>query len=479
MYSVLPAIVSALFLGYGLYVVAEKGFSRVSVSFLMLCITTFFWQGLWAVLFQVHEPQLAGILVKAGYLLIIFLPTSLYWFLAEISERPGEIRWVIASYAVCAVLGMFDIFGNLFVDGFYSYFFGYYPKAGLLHPVHVLQMVIVVNRGLYITFRAQQTADAHHRIQLRMCIASLFVYFFAAVDYAVNYGVQFYPPGVVFIAISLGLIAVAVTRYELMSPVAVAATVAHEMRTPLASIRMHADALSQFLPDVYKGYELAVQHGLMEPAMHPSTSKKLADLSSGIRHQVDRSNAVIDMMLASARMEQIDASDFRAHSAAACVHEALETYPFGRGERERVHLQVIRDFEFHGSNSLFIFVIFNLLKNSLYAIKAAGKGEIRVVVAAGEGDAMNVLTFTDTGSGIPAATVPKIFDAFFTTKKSAGAGIGLAFCRRVVQSFGGQVGCQSVEGEWTRFHLEFPADLPPRSGVSCAPKPRAAHTPAA
>lgn len=458
MYSVLPAVVSALFLGYGLYVVAEKGFNRVSTSFFILCVTTFFWQGIWAVLFQVHDPQFARILIKAGYLLIIFLPTSLYHFLCEISERPRERRWVYASYGVAAVLGGFDLATDLFVDGAYSFFWGYYPRAGLLHPLHVLQTVIVVNRGLYITFRQQQVAPPGRKVQLRLCIASLLIYFFAAVDYACNYGVEFYPPGVVFVAISLGLIAVAVTRYDLMSPVAVAATVAHEMRTPLASIRMQADALSQFLPELHKGYELAVAHGLCEPAFHPAASKKLADLSSGIRHQVDRSNAVIDMMLASARMEQIDASGFATHRASACVAEALETYPFARGERDRVSVSVAGDFEFHGSNSLFVYVLFNLLKNSLYALKAAGKGEISIAIAAGE--ARNMLTFTDTGSGIPAATVPRIFDAFFTTKKSAGAGIGLAFCRRVIRSFGGQMRCESVEGEWTRFSLEFPVRPP-------------------
>lgn len=454
MYSVLPAVVSALFLGYGLYVVAEKGFSRVTTSFFLLCITTFFWQGIWAVLFQVQDPQLAVALVKAGYLLIIFLPTSLYHFLAEISERPRERRWVYASYGMAAVLGFFDIASNLFVDGYYVYFWGYYPKAGILHPLHVLQTVIVVNRGLYITFRQQQVATQGRKIQLRLCIASLFVYFFAAVDYLCNYGMEFYPPGVVFIAISLGLIAVAVTRYELMSPVAVAATVAHEMRTPLASIRMQADALAQFLPELHKGYELAVAHGLCEPAFRPGASRKLADISQGIRHQVDRSNAVIDMMLASARMEQIDPAGFSTQCASACVAEALETYPFGKGERDRVSVSVAGDFQFHGSNSLFVYVLFNLLKNSLYAMKAAGKGDIAIAITTGS--SKNTLTFTDTASGIPAATVPRIFDAFFTTKKAAGAGIGLAFCRRVVRSFGGQMRCESVEGEWTRFSIEFP-----------------------
>jgi len=140
------------------------------------------------------------------------------------------------------------------------------------------------------------------------------------------------------------------------------------------------------------------------------------------------------------------------------VAEALETYPFAAGERDRVSVSVAGDFEFHGSNSLFVYVLFNLLKNSLYALKAAGKGDIAIAIAAGE--TRNTLTFTDTGSGIPAATVPRIFDAFFTTKKSAGAGIGLAFCRRVIRSFGGRMQCESVEGQWTRFSLEFPARLP-------------------
>jgi two-component system, CAI-1 autoinducer sensor kinase/phosphatase CqsS len=455
MFSVLPAIVSALFLGYGLYVVAEKGFNRVSTSFFVLCVTTFFWQGLWAVLFQTHEPATARILVKAGYLLILFLPTSLYQFLAEISQRKGERRLILLSYGFAAVLGVFDIGTNLFVDGYYHYFFGYYPKAGWLHPLHVLQTVLVVNRGLYITFRQQQQAPQGRKQQLRLCLASVLIYFFAAVDYLCNYGVEFYPPGVVFIAISLGLIAVAVTRYDLMSPATVAATVAHEMRTPLASIRMQAEALEQFLPDLQKGYELAVAHGLCEPAFHPAASKRLADLSRGISHQVDRSNAVIDMMLASARMEQIDTASFAVYSAADCIAEALETYPFGKGERGRVGVVIAGDFHFHGSNSLFIYVIFNLLKNSLYALKAADKGDIKIIVSGGA--ERHTVTFTDTGSGIPAATVPKIFDAFFTTKKSGGAGIGLAFCKRVIASFGGEMRCESVEGEYTTFTLELPA----------------------
>jgi two-component system CAI-1 autoinducer sensor kinase/phosphatase CqsS len=469
MYSVLPALVSALFLGYGLYVVAEKGFTRVSTSFLVLCVTTFFWQATWAILFQVSDPEVADRLVRFGYLLILFLPTSLYQFLVEISERHRERRWVAVSYGVAAVLGVFDLFTNLFVDGHFAYFFGYYPKAGVLHPLHMLQTVIVVNRGLYITFREQQTAPHDKAIRLRLCVASLLIYFFAAVDYLCNYGFEFYPPGVIFIAISLGLIAVAVTRYSLMSPVVLAATVAHEMRTPLASIRMQAEALAQMLPELHRGYDLAVRHGLVDPRGESDPHNALA-LSQGISHQVDRSNVVIDMMLASSRMEQIDPASFARHSMGDCVAEAVANYPFARNERKRVQVEVQDDFQFLGSDSLMVFVLFNLVKNSLYAIKAAGKGEIRIVVGAVPGAGHRV-TFEDTGSGIPADTLPRIFETFFTTKKNSGAGIGLAFSRRVVESFGGRMRCESVEREYTRFLMDFP--------LSSEAARSAARTPAA
>lgn len=471
MYSVLPAVVSALFLGYGLYVVAVKGFTRVSGSFFALCLTTFFWQATWAVLFQVREPQLADGLVRFGYLLILFLPTNLYQFLVEISGRKAERRWVWLSYGVAGVLAVFDLFTNLFVAGYNEFFFGYYPKAGPLHPLHVLQTVVVVNRGLWITFMQLRTAQPDQQVRLRLCVASLLVYFFAAVDYLCNYGWEFYPPGVVFTAISLGLIAVAVTRYNLMSPVVVAATVAHEMRTPLASIRMHADALTRVLPELQKGYQLAVAHGLVQPdGDEPQPHHVAQSLSRGIAHQVSRSNTVIDMMLASSRLEQVDAAEFSRHSMAACVKEAVDTYPFASGERDRVHVTVTGDFEFHGCDSLMVYVLFNLLKNSLYAIRAAGKGQIAIRVEGGA--TAHTLAFTDTGSGIPAAVLARIFDTFFTTKKSGGAGIGLAFCRRMVESFGGRLRCDSEEGHFTTFTMTFPVlglAEPPRRTPETSP----------
>lgn len=456
MYSLLPSIVAILFLAYGVYVLAAKGFSRVTGSFFLLCLTTFFWQAIWAVLFQIkNDPALALLLAKSGYLLIIFLPTSLYHFLTEISGLHKDRRWVYASYVFAAVLGAFNLFSNWFVDGTYSYFFGSYPKAGLLHPLHVLQTMVVVNRGLYLTYRASKNTSEDHRLRLRLCLASVLIYFFAAVDYLCNYGIEFYPPGIIFVTISLGLITYAVTRWDLMAPLVAAATVAHEVRTPLARIAMQADYLQQQMPTVFAGYRAAVAQGLvLEPLPEPEL-RKLDKLFSGIAQQVERCNTVIDMLLASIKADKIDVTTFSRYRMSEVIEEALQGFPFTDADRKRVQVDYSQDFVFHGSRALLVFVLFNLIKNALYAIKQGKRGEIYLsMVAKGK---FNVLHFRDTGPGISEQAMPKIFDTYFTTKASAGLGIGLPFCRRVVRSFGGDMRCESQLSEYTLFSLSFPA----------------------
>ena len=101
-------------------------------------------------------------------------------------------------------------------------------------------------------------------------------------------------------------------------------------------------------------------------------------------------------------------------------------------------------------------VIFNLLKNALYAIASTGKGEIFLSIISGKKGAANRLVFKDTGPGIPPEHLRHIFDRFYT-KTEHGSGIGLAFCQSVIQSFEGNISCLSSLGEHTTFTLSFPS----------------------
>lgn len=238
-------------------------------------------------------------------------------------------------------------------------------------------------------------------------------------------------------------------RATLMS---LATSIAHEMRTPLATIRLRADAVGQYWPMLMDLYREAVACGRLPP-MRQGKLDVLAKTPDVIAQEVERSNLVIDMLLASANVGRLDKSSFALHSIGKTVREALGKYPFESTSCEKVVFEDGEEFVFFGSDVLVLFVLYNLLKNAFHAIKSAGKGEVRLFLE--RGTDFNFLTVHDTGLGIPEADLPHIFEDFFTTKR-VGTGVGLSFCRNAMRAMGGDIECKSRRGEFARFSLCFP-----------------------
>ena len=87
-------------------------------------------------------------------------------------------------------------------------------------------------------------------------------------------------------------------------------------------------------------------------------------------------------------------------------------------------------------------VISNLIMNSIYAMSDGGVLSISVVDGEGPEDGL-VLTIQDNGPGIPAQVLPKVFDAFFTTRATVGTGIGLFVAKQFVEGHGGTISIES------------------------------------
>lgn len=235
--------------------------------------------------------------------------------------------------------------------------------------------------------------------------------------------------------------------------IALAASIAHEMRTPLATIRMRANAIASHWPMLMALYHEALQDGRVET---PIRHRRLQSMASGIdtiQQEVDRSNMVIDMLLASAHAEQPDTSSFAVYSIVQCVTEALKHYPFEPGTASRVHFATDNNFDFFGSDVLAVFILYNLLKNALYAMRVAGRGDIHISLHRGIHG--NELHFRDTATGIHPEAIKRVFEDFYTTKRT-GTGIGLSFCRSAMRNMGGDIFCESSQGEHTLFRLRFP-----------------------
>jgi len=241
-----------------------------------------------------------------------------------------------------------------------------------------------------------------------------------------------------------------------------ASHIAHELRTPLATIRIAAHNLQDYWSELVAAYRRDAALGQGPPPLDGPLLDVLAGTPREIQGMVDRANMLINLLLTNAREEPDPRAPYPVLSLSRCVGEALHTYPFRPGERQRVHLEG-DDFSIRGSQVLLSFTLYNLLGNALDAIQAAGKGEILIRLAPAA-DA-NRLYFRDSGSGIPAELLPRIFDEFFSGKASGyGTGMGLPFCKRVMTAFGGSIQCRSRPGELTELELTFPR-VPPAGAL--------------
>ncbi|MEZ6146364.1 MAG: ATP-binding protein [Planctomycetaceae bacterium] len=104
-------------------------------------------------------------------------------------------------------------------------------------------------------------------------------------------------------------------------------------------------------------------------------------------------------------------------------------------------------------------VLLNLIINARQAM--AKGGTLTIIVRTNAQDGMGEVAVRDTGTGIPAAKLPHIFDPFFSTKKAdeqgqGGTGLGLALCKDIIEAHKGRIRVESAEGQGTCFTLRFP-----------------------
>ncbi|RJS95079.1 HAMP domain-containing sensor histidine kinase [Salinisphaera sp. Q1T1-3] len=249
-----------------------------------------------------------------------------------------------------------------------------------------------------------------------------------------------------------------VAREKLSAITDAVGTMAHELRTPLLGIRSGARGLNNYIPTLIQGYQAARDHGLDVPMIRRAHFEQISAVLNRIESETEYTGAVLDMLLVNSSRTAIDSRSFERVSINQCVDEALDRYPFhSTQERALVEWRAGDDFVFQGTHVLMVHVLFNLLKNALYQLARSGRGRISIWSLRRRGERMNELHFRDTGPGIPAATLPRIFDRFYSgMPRGQGTGIGLAFARVVIESFYGQIICQSVEGEYAEFIIRLP-----------------------
>src|SRR4051812_34301974 len=224
---------------------------------------------------------------------------------------------------------------------------------------------------------------------------------------------------------------------------ALAGSIAHEMRNPLSQLKHVLDRVEETLP------------ALTETGRGPALSGAGAGLLyRHIAHgqlSIERGLRVIAMTLDEVSAKQIRSDSLTYLSAAATTRKALDEYGFAdKKERGKVRLVVLEDFMFKVDETVYLFTLFNLIKNALHHIAPLASATLTLT------GARHPVTVHDTGGGVAREILPHLFEPFRTAGNSAGTGLGLAYCQRAMRAFGGSIACKSEPGKFTQFTLQFP-----------------------
>ena len=216
-----------------------------------------------------------------------------------------------------------------------------------------------------------------------------------------------------------------------------AASLAHEIRNPLTSIRS------------------AVQY--LQGEFDENNPKR--DLIGGVISEVDRIDRILDGLLSLTR-----GTEFKPERI-ALGQLIRQTLLLVRAQSDN---QAIEIGFVQAPSELFILgdvaqlkqLFLNLMLNAIQAMQNGGKLQIDLSVkpqsiGSSSERAWANLVLKDTGCGIPAESLDKVFDPFFTTKQ-AGTGLGLFTSYAIAQQHGGEIEIESVENEGTTIAIRFP-----------------------
>jgi signal transduction histidine kinase len=228
--------------------------------------------------------------------------------------------------------------------------------------------------------------------------------------------------------------------------------VSHEMRSPLVVIRQYIESLKAIAGDRF--------------------DKDVAEIIERCRIRIQGLEEMIEHWLDLSRIEDgtfaqnkdiLSLSRIIARSVADMV-------PVCRGKEILLETLVPDNLpNIIGDEEGLLRVFTNIIGNATKYTPESGK----ITISAQSEEHSITVSISDTGSGIPHDKLPFIFEPFFRVKgkdeRHRGSGLGLTFCKKIMESHGGEIWATSKEGEGTTFMLKFPTQLSAAETASQTP----------
>jgi len=219
-YSFPPLIAALITLILGIIVFLRKTKSSLHFSFFLFNLSVFIWLFSYSVTYSINNAKIAFFFTKAACTAVIFTAPTFFHFTINYLKLTKFKKLYIFLYFLLIILSLLFIFTKYFLNEPYLYSWGYYSKAGPLHPYYLVLhfSILSISFFLLIFYRIKNKSklSSTEKNRLYYAIIAYTIASLSNIDFLQKYGFGFYPFGFIFILISNFILTYTIIKYRLM-----------------------------------------------------------------------------------------------------------------------------------------------------------------------------------------------------------------------------------------------------------------------
>ncbi|MES4784484.1 MAG: hypothetical protein C4294_00100 [Nitrospiraceae bacterium] len=214
-YSAPPLLAGLLVASCGLWVVLKKPRTVTDVTFGLISLAICIWFISIFMVYSSKGQEESLFWQKAIYVGGVYIPAFFYHFCVSFMGQP-TCRLIVPNYLISTIF-LFLISTPYLINGQYSYFWGDYPKAGVLHPLFLLffaSVSFLSLRKLYLGYK--ESTNSLESTRIKYLFSAFVIGHLASLDFIQSYGFEFYPIGYLFVSVWAIIVTYAIVRYQLL-----------------------------------------------------------------------------------------------------------------------------------------------------------------------------------------------------------------------------------------------------------------------